>query len=888
MNLASLSRAGRRRVGLALAGALGLVSVLATPALAGPDQDRERITSQHVDAPVPAWNEGTRELSILAAEKSADDVVLWLSRGWGTYRGRPVAKYLYTVPSRVPALSFLGEPGTVLNLAPQDPGRGNAPIWAGFGADASIVGAAHEFEGGNYVLDLVDVRGPGQVEMFSHTAYGVTRFLSSHDLVHRTVFDPRHTHLNTTFSKPGRYELVYRAVARDADGQRLYASPPTPIVWQVGGTDPRTGQIKDFRAAFAASPTERTAAGQAAPSFGLHRLATLQNPGDEEHTEFVFDTGNPADTGRVIVTIDGFFLTEMPVENGRAAGSEMIGQAPSTFQAIFIPDADSGVARWASAPVRYQRAEEPVQVTTGTDELVEETPAEPAPAWDVDELPVSDPSVNVSITPVPDDEDEHTIRIQAADPTLRAAYKVAFFRGSTDVAPWCNVEGVLGAGGVSEVVEDLEGCTKGVTMVITIKPHPRSAAKPLRHEVKDIAVGSGTSYPLKLALRTAPAPSEPTATPTVSPTPSAQPTVNPTPQPTATPTATPAPDILDQPVSLTRGHVDVRLAQTGDAWQVLLKDDTYTAASSSVLRQLEQVTLAVPRLALRARPADTDPSFDFLGPVGTRNYLLPETQHTDLIWPGFSTEGIDYANFPAGIDYELRLASGPSDGRVVLYTHQDFGRRANVLFDSAAAKPTGTRAAASQPGVGRIHTVDPTHLHAAWAFTKPGTYEISVRALSGERELAPPRTLRFAVDPQAAAPTPAPDPSPTASVTPGPTASASPLPTAAPSPTPSAVPTPGGSPEPTPVPTEVPTPGPTPVPTEVPTPGPSQAPSPAPVVTPPPATGSVGSPAAPRGPASTGKQLPRTGADAVTLTLLAATFVAAGLAVRVAGRRRAR
>lgn len=446
MNLASPSPnvSRRRRSCLAVLAALGLLAAGATPALAGPDQDRDRITSQHVDAPVPAWNEETRELSILAAEKNADDVVLWLSRGWGGSRSRPIAKYLYTVPSGVPALSFLGEPGTVLNLAPQSPGYGNAPIWAGFGADASIVEAADTFEAANYVIDLVGVRGPGKVEMFSHTGRDVTRFLSSHDLTHRTVFDPRHTHLNTTFSKPGRYELLYRAVARDADGQRLYASPLTPIVWQVGGTDPRTGQIKDFRAAFAASPSERTAAGAAAPSFTLRRLTNLVNRGDEEHTEFVFDTGNPADAGRVIVTIDGFFLTEMPVENGRAAGSEMIGQAPSTFQAIFIPAAESGVARWASAPVQYQRDQEPVQVTTASEELVPETPVEPAPEWDAAELPVSDPGVTVNITPVPGAEDDHTIRIQAADPTLRAAYKVDFFQGRTTVAPWCNVEGVLG------------------------------------------------------------------------------------------------------------------------------------------------------------------------------------------------------------------------------------------------------------------------------------------------------------------------------------------------------------------------------------------------------------------------------------------------------------
>ena len=146
--------------------------------------------------------------------------------------------------------------GTVLNAAPQNPGPGNTPIWAGHGAGE--IGDTDKFEGETYTLDLISVDGPGRMEMFIDNGDSVNRFLSSHDTAYRSVYNPRHTHLYTTFTQPGRYVANYKMTARSADGTAIYSSPITPLVWQVGGANPADGTIKDIVSAYNGARAERT------------------------------------------------------------------------------------------------------------------------------------------------------------------------------------------------------------------------------------------------------------------------------------------------------------------------------------------------------------------------------------------------------------------------------------------------------------------------------------------------------------------------------------------------------------------------------------------------------------------------------------------------------
>ncbi|MFQ7930761.1 MAG: choice-of-anchor M domain-containing protein, partial [Pauljensenia sp.] len=255
-----------RRVSTA---ALALFLAL-TPATAwaGPDQDKDWIvTGQHVDAPIPVWHDDTNSFSLNTINLPMEKTALWIPKAWTGTGEKDEAKSQLVVPAKRPDLSFLGAEGSVLNAAPQTPGPGNTPIWAGLGAGE--IGDMDKFEGETYTLDLISVDGPGRMEMFIDNGDSVNRFLSSHDTAYRSVYNPRHTHLYTTFTQPGRYVANYKMTARSADGTALYSSPITPLVWKVGGANPADGTIKDIEAAYNSARSERADGNAAAPTLTL-------------------------------------------------------------------------------------------------------------------------------------------------------------------------------------------------------------------------------------------------------------------------------------------------------------------------------------------------------------------------------------------------------------------------------------------------------------------------------------------------------------------------------------------------------------------------------------------------------------------------------------------
>lgn len=685
---------------IALVLALAALPLAAPPASAGPDQDKDWIVSgQHVDAPVPVWHADTKSFSLNTITTPMERTALWLPKAWTGDAVGGEAKSQLVIPKGRADLAFLGGEGTVLNAAPQNPGPGNTPIWAGLGADASAEWAApDEFDGGTYTLDLVNVDGPGRMEMFIDNGDSVYRFLSSHDTAYRSVYNPRHTHLYTTFTQPGRYTANFMVTARAADGTALYTSSITPLVWQVGGEDPKEGRIKDVRSAYSAARAERSDGSDARPSLTLAPYAGREHPGDEHLTEMSFSTGDPSDTGRVWLTVNGYFLTELPVEGGAATARELLGDADASVQAVYIPDEAGAAARWISAPQAYsQRDQQAVTVTDGAAQIAPEDNPDPSPVWNPASIDVVDGAVSVRYTRA-EGAEAHTVAIRARDPQLRAAYKIEFFEEKGDFTPWCAVEGTLGAGGADVKEQDLGVCKdQPMYMRVTLRPHPRSNATLTSAGVEDLTVSDefGTEVSLKLRGTPEPAPSPqptaapdpaPTAAPSPSPSPSPQPTPAPDPAPTAPPTAPPVPapdpapsDLLTVPVTLSRGHLDLRVTQGADgngmpSYAMAVKDDTRTAARASVLRSLPSVTLAVHPNAYYVRPQSlSDPGYDVLGAVGAGSYVLPQTQNSDIVWPGFSTEGVDYAGLPDGVDIGVRLLDGPAGAYAAFFQSGSLG-----------------------------------------------------------------------------------------------------------------------------------------------------------------------------------------------------------------------
>jgi len=828
-----------------------------TPAAAwaGPDQDKEWIvTGQHVDAPIPVWHDDTNSFSLNTINMPMEKTALWIPKAWTGTGEKDEAKSQLVVPAGRADLSFLGAEGTVLNAAPQNPGPGNTPIWAGLGAGE--IGDTDKFEGETYTLDLISVDGPGRMEMFIDNGDSVNRFLSSHDTAYRSVYNPRHTHLYTTFTQPGRYVANYKMTARSADGSAIYSSPITPLVWQVGGANPADGTIKDIEAAYNSARAERADGNAATPTLTLSHHAERAHPGDNHLTDITIDTGVATDSGRAWITVNGYFLTEAVVEGGRATVSELLGADAAAVQAIYIPG-DSASARWISQAAQYsQKDTEPVTVGGG-DTILGPSNPDPAPVWNPDHLPVSSRRVDVSYDLVPGTTDQYTATVRAADPTLRATYKIEFLESKYDFSPWCSMEGTLGAGGVDTKKQDLGVCQSDpMYMRVILRPHPLSDAIMTVADASDVTVGEHVGLTAMLNLRDgAAAPEEPEPAPTPTPDPS------PAPGHGGGEAPAPASSLLSDPVEIARGHLDVRLTQAagenGTTYGLAVKDDSLTAARTSVLRTLGSTTLAVAPNARFVRPASlSDASYDVLGPVGAATYVLPETQNSDIVWPGLSTEGIDYAALPEGADLTLHLAQAPAGARVAFFQGGTFGAGAKVHFDSTK-------------GDGVVHTTEATHMHGNWVFSAPGTYRIEVGARSGERVLAEPQSITVIVrggHHEQPAPTPGDEPVPTPS--PGPAPSVDPEPSPAPAPSPAPVPTADPAPAPTADPAPAPEPGTRTTPGASPAPSPEPSPVPAPTTDPTPAPSADPAPApAPAPNAPQGKALSRiapTGASGTT------------------------
>lgn len=120
-------------------------------------------------------------------------------------------------------------------------------------------------------------------------------------------------------------------------------------------------------------------------------------------------------------------------------------------------------------------------------------------------------------------------------------------------------------------------------------------------------------------------------------------------------------ELETDPVTLDRGHVDLGPALVGKDLDFVVGDDTALHAPGRVNRSTDSVTLEVNRSAFTQRTEGMDLS-QYPG-LGDIFYLLPQTQKSSLVWPGFSTEHLDRTRFPDGLDVELQTVSAPAGGK---------------------------------------------------------------------------------------------------------------------------------------------------------------------------------------------------------------------------------
>ncbi|MGV0328159.1 choice-of-anchor M domain-containing protein [Corynebacterium guaraldiae] len=650
-------------------------------AVAGPDDGKHVATQTHIDSPKAFWEDDSLNLKSHSAESDHDlaDTVTWVGKGWDQ---NGTNQYQFTVPED-PALSFLGKPGETYYMAPASVQGSLDPVWMGFGADTEL--PVDSFRDNIASLDLLSVDGPGEVEMFGYYPGpgGLQRFFGTSEGAPHSAWltSGTHTHNFTVFSKPGRYQLTYQTTARNKDGEFISSKPTTTSI-QVGGQRPSDHKTPSLKERF-----EQASAGDASQKDYRLRIAPAKSrdkDGDERLSSIDFTGGS---NGTLTLLIDGYFLTDLAVKDGKAHFDEFLGPEASTIQAVYTPE--DGSPRWVSEELAYSENAELSTSSKTSAESWEET-TNPRQLFSGEEVSLSD--TGLSARAVPEGEDATRIILEAADKNLEGYVHGGFFSKGSSL-PDIDFDGTI-TRGRAEFVVGADANFNGNTVRLDILPHPSITQDSGSITLTDnFAFGETYERVGKLgAGAQAPAPA-----------------------PDNTPQPEPGDNtgVCADKAVLDHGHVDIAVSRDGDKFLTRLKDETAIVDKKTVERPLDDVALAVHDNALRSRPAALNgKEFDYLGKE--KFFLLPQTQEQSIIWPGYNTQALNYKDYKDGkVMLNIKPVEKPEGAEIGLFTTEGLGKGFTPLINSAAGDLS-------------IETTFASHTHSNWVFTKPGIYKLEV------------------------------------------------------------------------------------------------------------------------------------------------------------------
>ncbi|GAB3946269.1 choice-of-anchor M domain-containing protein [Corynebacterium tapiri] len=641
-----------------------LVAMAAPPAYAGPDDGKVVLTEGNVAAPKAYWENNNFVLMGEQGDKVSqiDDSVMWVSGS-----ADKASNSTYEVGS-TKGDDFLGDKGTLLYSAPSV-----APNSAGVDIPTD------QLRDGSFTLDIVDFHGPGRMEVWRPNPgdAGITRLWSSHEPGLRSAWAGADEQARTTFTKPGRYEVTYQATARDTEGN-LVASEPQTMSWQVGGTSPSKDGIGDVAEAFNAS---NMGEGLENPNFTV-----APHSGNDKLADLTFDSGDSANNGTAVFYIDGFHLAEVPLKDGKAQWTEMIGSKSSNFQVVYVPGSTG--ARWYSQPVAFERTKKAAS-TVELGEFPEPHSQDEPPAFEWEEYDVADASVKISgkahgdvvdVTAEPSDE---RLSVHVQGRILGKGGKA------------CGEFAFTSAPGARTQKVKLDGKCSGAQIEASAVPSARSTAGGGNGKGSlagfDLALESGTAH------TSAPSKGEGSAQSNA-----AKPSQSGKTNEGSTTTAS-------DKVEISQGHIDLGPVDENGKLAFRLGDDSQQHSQSKVYRDPDDVVMRVGNEFATKVPKIS--GLDFLGEPGDKIYMLNQTQQGNSLWPGFSTEHAGGKAF----DIEIEPDSAPSGGQWAAWTSSSFGGVGEML--------------ASSDGSSTIERSKQIHLHNNWAFTKPGTYTMKMRAV---------------------------------------------------------------------------------------------------------------------------------------------------------------
>lgn len=689
-------------------------------AWAGPDADKIVATQGHVDSPKAFWENDEQNFR-LYSEVFGDIVgpiektVTWVGRGYSY--GRSV--YQYVVDDK-PGSAFLGKAGQVNYLAPALPDIGlQEPVWAGMGADRDI--PLEKFRDGEFSLDIVGFDGPGRMELFN-SSYGgrYNRLLSSHDPSYRSywITAGTHTHNNTTVTKPGRYEVTYRVTARAKDDGHLIHSTPQTLVWQFGATSPE-GSLPNVEEAYK-NAQSTAGADPGTPTLALAPHTGRDNDGDQYLTDFTFTTGKEADAGTVVYYIDGYYLGESQVENGRSEYNENLGSLSSKIQAMYIPTAGD-TPRWISQPLAFAGTADPLSTTTSAEALMPKQSDDPAPAFDLNEKQLNDYGISIEVSPT-GENDELRVIATSNDPHFYGRIIGGLYEPGDEENPRCEITPLALANGRGEGILSGDYCVAGGSydgnniLRFTVEPHALVQNGGLDHAAltlekkpfttKDTATLTGElpHADTEETDEAAPQPGTSNGDPE---------TPNPTQGDQPGDTQNKSACTAEQPCVFEKGHLDVFdvHATTQDSTTQLdlkLREDI---TGSGVKQDPANVILHVNRYA----KTNATQRLDF---IGKEAWLLPQTQDERVLWPGWDTNGIrDSA--AKQVTIHLDKITAPAEGKISVFTSDLSGQPQPILDSKHLIIEDGDTI-----------TTNASHAHFNWVFTEPGVYRMTAHVTS--------------------------------------------------------------------------------------------------------------------------------------------------------------
>ena len=691
-----------------------VLAALGQPAHAA---DRKLLYRTHVDAAHLAWEGDGLVIKVIdgATPVPADSVYVRLGPD-ADRTGREVSRL--RVPND-PAYGFLGKPGTILWTAPQELLDNHAPVWAGFGVGKFPAALMREILPEKTRLEMVDVKGPGEVHVFGSGTRGPTRMFSSVGDSHRFfhMAPDSHGHLSWSFSKPGRYDITWRGHVDKKDGTKL-TSEPTVVTWLVGpdeavGLPAGTTRGNEITKPIDAeptptptpTPTTKPTTPAPSPSASPTTPASTYNPTKGAKCEH-FNAGaiKVASSWKYGVDENGY-----PDEPVISVTGLPATKLPKYASVVNVPDSVRGPAPTnaslnAYVPAGSQAYRVPGALVLDNTGVAFDKLFETRTDLDYAEGPSRDAVVAVTHGT----GDGLTVDLQSADAARHVLRQTSGASSTHDL--WFTHPGYYSVTLSSVVVLDGDASEE-----------PKQ-----NYEMTTVWFAVG-----KDAITGACAGGY---TPPAVPTPQPTPTVQPTPQPTpTTPVVTPGP-VAEPSVWLDHGHVDAFLVTpTASGLALQLREDV---TGSHVVREPSTVGLHVKESALVDLPAGI--------PGAPKGYLLPLTQQQDLLWPGWDTSASAAAGY-GRVDIQVEKVAGP--GQVHVFSLDTFGGLKSLLDGGGNQLP------------GTIVVPQPAHVHANWVFTKPGRYEFTVRANAtkdGKQVQSAPQTYVWHVGDKPATPTPAP------------------------------------------------------------------------------------------------------------------------------------